>query len=158
MIFRHEFPSLSPSSSHSWHIFSSSSLCQKKFYIYSRLQCTSSKSALDINLDSKSRRNSSVSLTFPTVTPRAELPRRVNKTASQYGIRTTTIYTDPDAQSQHALSSPFAVNLGHPSAYLDGDKIIKVAQQQGCMSIHPGYGFVRLFSHAFARLVLSLSS
>lgn len=70
--------------------------------------------------------------------------RRVGKTASQYGIKATTIYTDPDAKSQHALSSPFAMNLGHPSAYLDGDKIIKAAKQQGCVGIHPGYGFVRL--------------
>lgn len=70
-------------------------------------------------------------------------PRRVGRTASQYGIKTTTIYTDPDARSQHALSSPFAVNLGQSSAYLDGDKIIETAQQQGCTGIHPGYGFVR---------------
>ncbi|KAK4697254.1 hypothetical protein P7C71_g784, partial [Lecanoromycetidae sp. Uapishka_2] len=75
---------------------------------------------------------------------------RVGKTASQYGIKTTTIYTDPDARSQHALSSPFAVNLGHPSAYLDGDKIIKTAQQQGCTGIHPGYGFLSENS-SFAR-------
>ena len=70
--------------------------------------------------------------------------RRVGKTASQYGIKTTTIYTDPDAKSQHALSSPFTVNLVHPSAYLDGDKIIEAAKQQGCVGIHPGYGFVCL--------------
>ena len=64
------------------------------------------------------------------------------RTAAQSGIRTTTVYTDPDARSQHALASPFAVNLGSPSAYLDGDRIIDVAKQQGCQSIHPGYGFV----------------
>ena len=71
--------------------------------------------------------------------------RRVARTASQYGIRTTTIYTDPDAKSQHALSSPFAINLGDPKAYLDGDRIIKVAKEYGCDSIHPGYGFVCAF-------------
>lgn len=68
--------------------------------------------------------------------------RRVNKTASHYGIKTTTIYTEPDARSQHALSSPNAVNLGHSSAYLDGDKIIEAAKVHGCTGIHPGYGFV----------------
>lgn len=68
---------------------------------------------------------------------------RVGKTASEHGIRCTTIYTDPDAQSQHALSSPYAVNLGDPSAYLDGDRIIEVARKEGCGGIHPGYGFVR---------------
>ena len=68
---------------------------------------------------------------------------RVGRTASEYGVRTTTLYTDPDARSQHALSSPFAVNLGDPSAYLDGDRIIQIAKEQGCQGIHPGYGFVR---------------
>lgn len=68
--------------------------------------------------------------------------RRVGRTAGEHGIRTTTLYTDPDAQSQHALSSPFNVNLGASNAYLDGDKIIEVAKAHGCDSVHPGYGFV----------------
>ena len=66
----------------------------------------------------------------------------MNKTASQYGIKTATVYTNPDAPSQHALSSKFAVNLGEASAYLDGDRIIEAAQRYGCDGIHPGYGFV----------------
>ncbi|KAL9600696.1 MAG: hypothetical protein Q9219_003026 [cf. Caloplaca sp. 3 TL-2023] len=70
------------------------------------------------------------------------LGRRVGRTASEYGIKCTTIYTDPDAKSQHALSSPFSVNLGDPSAYLDGDKIIRAAKERGCLAIHPGYGFL----------------
>lgn len=78
------------------------------------------------------------------------LGRRVGRTASEYGIKCTTIYTDPDAKSQHALSSPFAVNLGDPTAYLDGDRIIKAAKDNGCLAIHPGYGFV--CSHMTARL------
>ena len=68
--------------------------------------------------------------------------RRVGRTASQYGIKTTTVYTNPDARSQHALSSPFAVNLGDTSEYLNGEKIIEAAKKYGCLSIHPGYGFV----------------
>ena len=70
--------------------------------------------------------------------------RRVGKTASQYGIKVTTVYTNPDARSQHALSSPHAINLGDASAYLDGDKIIGAAKKNGCTGIHPGYGFVCL--------------
>lgn len=69
--------------------------------------------------------------------------RRVGRTAADNGIKTTTIYTDPDAKSQHALSSPFNVNLGASTAYLDGNRIIDVAKQHGCDSVHPGYGFVR---------------
>jgi 3-methylcrotonyl-CoA carboxylase alpha subunit len=73
---------------------------------------------------------------------RGEIALRVGKTASQYGIRTTTLYTDPDRNSQHALSSPFAINLGSTDQYLNGDRIIQVAREQGCQAIHPGYGFL----------------
>lgn len=66
----------------------------------------------------------------------------MNRTASQYGIRTTTVYTEPDALSQHALVTPHSINIGPPSAYLDAERIIKAAKDHGCDSIHPGYGFV----------------
>ncbi|KAI7304301.1 3-methylcrotonyl-CoA carboxylase subunit alpha, partial [Hortaea werneckii] len=73
---------------------------------------------------------------------RGEIALRVGKTASQYGIRTTTLYTDPDSRSQHALSSPFAINLGSTDQYLNGPRIIDLAKQHGCQAIHPGYGFL----------------
>lgn len=73
---------------------------------------------------------------------RGEIALRVNKTASRYGIRTTTLYTDPDRRSQHALSSPFAVNLGSTDQYLNGERIIQLAREHGCQAIHPGYGFL----------------
>ena len=80
------------------------------------------------------------------------MSRRVNKTASEFGIKTTTVYTEPDAKLQHALSSHKAVNLGRSSAYLDGDKIIEAAKKQGCTAIHPGYGFVRLLTENLSAL------
>lgn len=73
---------------------------------------------------------------------RGEIALRVGRTASQYGIRTTTLYTDPDRQSQHALSSPFAINLGSTDQYLNGPRIIDLAKEHGCQAIHPGYGFL----------------
>lgn len=73
---------------------------------------------------------------------RGEIAIRVNRTAAQHGIRTTTLYTNPDALSQHAHSSPFSFNLGGTSAYLDQEKILAIAKQQGCQAIHPGYGFL----------------
>ncbi|EXJ62374.1 3-methylcrotonyl-CoA carboxylase alpha subunit [Cladophialophora yegresii CBS 114405] len=73
---------------------------------------------------------------------RGEIAIRVNKTAAQHGIRTTTLYTNPDALAQHAHSSPFSFNLGPTAAYLDQDKILRIAKQQGCQAIHPGYGFL----------------
>ncbi|KAI9772716.1 MAG: hypothetical protein M1840_000311 [Geoglossum simile] len=101
--------------------------------------------------NSAGRRNSSTlndeqsrvtSLTSILIANRGEIALRVNRTASQYGIRTTTIYTDPDAQSQHALCTPFAINIGNPTAYLDGGRIIEIAKREGCRGIHPGYGFL----------------
>ncbi|OQD73513.1 hypothetical protein PENDEC_c015G01478 [Penicillium decumbens] len=92
----------------------------------------------------------------PTVTRRAmraasgEIALRVGQTAAEHGIRVTTLYTDPDRRSQHALSSPHAFNLGSVSAYLDGDRIIEIAKKEGCRGIHPGYGFLSENS-AFAR-------
>lgn len=73
---------------------------------------------------------------------RGEIALRVNRTASQTGIRTTTLYTDPDRLSQHALSSPFAINLGSTDQYLNGQRIIQLAKENGCEAIHPGYGFL----------------
>lgn len=71
-----------------------------------------------------------------------QISRRVNKTASQHGIKTTTIYTDPDRLSQHALSSSHSINLGPSTEYLNGPRIIEIAKQHGCSGVHPGYGFL----------------
>jgi 3-methylcrotonyl-CoA carboxylase alpha subunit len=84
----------------------------------------------------------STPITSVLIANRGEIALRVGRTASVLGVRCTTVYTDPDAHSQHALSSPFSVNLGPPNAYLDGEQIISVAKQQGCQALHPGYGFL----------------
>lgn len=81
---------------------------------------------------------------------RGEIALRVTRTAAQHGIRTTTVYTDPDASSQHAHSSPWAFNIGQTGAYLDQDKILSIAKAQKCKAIHPGYGFLSE-NAAFAR-------
>ncbi|KAI5843433.1 carbamoyl-phosphate synthase L chain, ATP binding domain-containing protein [Morchella snyderi] len=81
-------------------------------------------------------------LTSILIANRGEIALRVNRTAAQHGIRTTTVYTDPDAHAQHALVTPHAYNIGAVAAYLDGEKIIGVAKKAGCDSVHPGYGFL----------------
>src|SRR5436305_3174694 len=73
---------------------------------------------------------------------RGEIALRVNRTAAAHGIRTTTLYTEADAHSQHAKSSPWSFNLGHTAAYLDQAKILAIAKQHKCKAIHPGYGFL----------------
>ncbi|KAH8588112.1 3-methylcrotonyl-CoA carboxylase-like protein subunit alpha [Bisporella sp. PMI_857] len=96
------------------------------------------------------RHYSTAPITSVLIANRGEIALRVGRTASELGVRCTTIYTDPDAKSQHALSSPFAVNLGAANAYLDGERIISVAKEQGCQALHPGYGFLSENS-AFAK-------
>ncbi|KAK6499340.1 hypothetical protein TWF506_003968 [Arthrobotrys conoides] len=90
--------------------------------------------------------------TSPTPTPkriknllvanRGEIALRVHRTATKLGTTTTTLYTDPDAHAEHALVSSHSINIGPPSAYLDIEKIVKVAKERGCDAIHPGYGFL----------------
>lgn len=91
-------------------------------------------------------RNSAVcSLPRPTAAQGTDTgTRRVVRTAASHGIRTTTVYTQPDALSEHAHASASSVNLGPANAYLDGEKIIRIAKGLGCDAVHPGYGFVGL--------------
>ncbi|KKY19228.1 putative 3-methylcrotonylcarboxylase subunit alpha [Phaeomoniella chlamydospora] len=89
-----------------------------------------------------SDKNAIKSLDSILIANRGEIALRVSRTAAKHGIRTTTLYTNPDATSQHALSSPFAFNLGETGAYLDATKIIEIARKEHCQAIHPGYGFL----------------
>jgi len=73
---------------------------------------------------------------------RGEIAIRVNKTAAKHGVKTTTLYTDPDAAAQHAHSSSRSFNLGQTSEYLNQAKILALAKDHGCQAIHPGYGFL----------------
>ncbi|KAL2198464.1 carbamoyl-phosphate synthase L chain, ATP binding domain-containing protein [Corynascus similis CBS 632.67] len=83
---------------------------------------------------------------------RGEIALRIARTAAAMGIRTTTLYTDIDASSQHAkASSPHALALGPAaSGYLDGARIVQLARQHGIQALHPGYGFLSE-NPAFAR-------
>ncbi|KAK3903700.1 carbamoyl-phosphate synthase L chain, ATP binding domain-containing protein [Staphylotrichum tortipilum] len=74
---------------------------------------------------------------------RGEIALRIARTAAAMGIRTTTLYTDVDAASQHARCSPHALALGpQPAAYLDGARIVRLAREHGIQALHPGYGFL----------------
>ena len=105
-----------------------------------------------------SQSTSTTTTTTPSIKPltnilianRGEIALRVSRTATQHGVRTTTVYTEPDRLAQHALITPHSVNIGPPSAYLDVEKIIKAAKDSGCDSVHPGYGFLSENS-AFAK-------
>ncbi|KAL7620898.1 hypothetical protein AAE478_008208 [Parahypoxylon ruwenzoriense] len=91
-----------------------------------------------------------VPITSLLIANRGEIALRINKTAERLGIKTTTLYTDPDASSQHASCSPHSIGLGAANGYLDGEKIVKLAKQHGIQALHPGYGFLSENS-SFAR-------
>ncbi|KAF5489535.1 Methylcrotonoyl-CoA carboxylase subunit alpha [Colletotrichum siamense] len=81
-------------------------------------------------------------ITSLLIANRGEIALRIHKTADRLGIRTTTLYTDPDSPSQHAACSPHSLALGEPRAYLDGERIISLAKKHGIQALHPGYGFL----------------
>ncbi|RMZ78619.1 hypothetical protein DV738_g3832, partial [Chaetothyriales sp. CBS 135597] len=81
-------------------------------------------------------------ITSILIANRGEIALRINRTASQGGIKVATLYTNPDRLSQHAQCTPYSFNLGPTTAYLDGVKIIEIAKQQQIDAIHPGYGFL----------------
>ncbi|KAI1825046.1 carbamoyl-phosphate synthase subunit L [Xylaria intraflava] len=89
-------------------------------------------------------------ITSLLIANRGEIALRINRTAARLGIQTTTLYTDPDASSQHAACSPHSIGLGAANGYLDGERIVRLVKQHGIQALHPGYGFLSENS-AFAR-------
>jgi 3-methylcrotonyl-CoA carboxylase alpha subunit len=79
------------------------------------------------------------------VANRGEIACRVFRTCRRLGIRTVAVYSEADAQAQHALQADVALPIGGPrpqDSYLRGDAIIAAALQAGAKAIHPGYGFL----------------
>jgi 3-methylcrotonyl-CoA carboxylase alpha subunit len=76
---------------------------------------------------------------------RGEIACRVIRTARGLGIRTIAVYSDADADAQHARLADEAHHIGGArpqDSYLRGDVIIEVAKRTGAQAIHPGYGFL----------------
>ncbi|MGV8922372.1 MAG: acetyl/propionyl/methylcrotonyl-CoA carboxylase subunit alpha [Thermomonas sp.] len=76
---------------------------------------------------------------------RGEIACRVIRTARRLGIRTIAVYSDADADAQHARLADEAHHIGGArpqDSYLRGDAIIEVAKRTGAQAIHPGYGFL----------------
>jgi acetyl/propionyl-CoA carboxylase alpha subunit/acetyl-CoA carboxylase carboxyltransferase component len=83
---------------------------------------------------------------------RGEIAIRVAQAAAELAIPTVAVYSDDDAYSLHVRRATSAVALraaGVP-AYLDGERIIAIARENGCDAVHPGYGFLSE-SAGFAR-------
>ncbi len=78
------------------------------------------------------------------VANRGEVALRTVRALHDLGIASVAVYADDDATSPHVQAASAAVALGAtaPAAYLDGARLIAIAQAQGCDALHPGYGFL----------------
>lgn len=87
---------------------------------------------------------SSVLFTKVLVANRGEIALRTVRALHDLGIASVAVYADDDDASPHVQAATAAVALGAtgPAAYLDGARLIAIAQAQGCDAVHPGYGFL----------------
>src|SRR5271170_4700075 len=79
------------------------------------------------------------------VANRAEIARRVVRTARRMGIRAVAVYSDADADLPFVREADDAVNIGpaQPAqSYLDAAAVIGAARKTGAAAVHPGYGFL----------------
>ncbi|CAD5108222.1 carboxyl transferase domain-containing protein [Zestomonas carbonaria] len=75
---------------------------------------------------------------------RGEIAIRIARACAELEIRSVAIHAEDDAASLHVRKADRAVPLerrGVP-AYLDMERLIAIAREEGCDAIHPGYGFL----------------
>jgi acetyl-CoA carboxylase biotin carboxylase subunit len=76
---------------------------------------------------------------------RGEIALRIIRTCRELGLQTVAVYSEADVHSLHLELADEKVCIGPaPSSksYLDGERIISVAQERGVEAVHPGYGYL----------------
>lgn len=75
---------------------------------------------------------------------RGEIAIRISRAAAALGWETVAIFSEDDSDSKHRYyaNQAFPIPGYGSSAYLDVDRILHIASEQGCTRIHPGYGFL----------------
>ncbi|MEW5960084.1 MAG: acetyl-CoA carboxylase biotin carboxylase subunit [Chloroflexota bacterium] len=79
------------------------------------------------------------------VANRGEIAVRIIRACQELGYEAAAVYSEADRMAPHVRMAQEAYNIGPPlvmDSYLQGDKIIAVAQKCGADGIHPGYGFL----------------
>lgn len=88
---------------------------------------------------------------------RGEIACRIARTCRRLGIGYVAVYTDADASSPHLEGAAEAIRIGPgpaASSYLDARRLVEVALETSCDSVHPGYGFLSE-NDAFAAAVIA---
>ncbi|MGH8735688.1 MAG: biotin carboxylase N-terminal domain-containing protein, partial [Burkholderiales bacterium] len=94
-------------------------------------------------------------MTTLLIANRAEIARRVIRTARRMGLATVAVYSDTDAAAPHVREADTALHIGPAPArdsYLSIPRILDAARESGADLIHPGYGFLAE-DPSFARAV-----
>lgn len=76
---------------------------------------------------------------------RGAIACRIERTLRELGIASLAVYSEADRASRHVREANEAVAIGPARAsesYLDAERILAVALEQGAHAIHPGYGFL----------------
>lgn len=78
------------------------------------------------------------------VANRGEIALRIVRTAREIGLETVAVCAPEDQELADGYGADIVVPLSGrgASAYLDIDALIRIASENKCDSIHPGYGFL----------------
>lgn len=76
---------------------------------------------------------------------RGEIALRIIRACRELEIETVAVYSDADRHSLPVRTADRAVNIGKPpslESYLNSNRLLEAARQEGVDAIHPGYGFL----------------
>jgi len=79
------------------------------------------------------------------VANRSEIAVRIISSLKDLGITSVAVFSEADVNCLHTKLADEAHCIGPPPAlksYLDAEKIVAIAKQNGVDGIHPGYGFL----------------